>query len=90
MAIDFTKPNQQDTIAVTQQPGTDMVVKEYDIAADRQQMTQELAKSPEVDALLNTIEINNMDTIVSFGAEAADEISKASDVVLNSVNMSIG
>ena len=32
MAIDFTKPNQQDTIAVTQQPGTDMVVKEYDIA----------------------------------------------------------
>lgn len=88
MAIDFTKPNQQDTIAVTQQPGTDMVVKKYDIAADRQQMTQELAKSPEVDALLNTIEINNMDTIVSFGAEAADEISKASDVVLNSVNMS--
>lgn len=88
MAIDFTKPNQQDAIAVTQQPGTDMVVKEYDIAADRQQMTQKLAKSPEVDALLNTIEINNMDTIVSFGAEAADEISKASDVVLNSVNMS--
>lgn len=88
MAIDFTKPNQQDAIAVTQQPGTDMVVKEYDIAADRQQMTQELAKSPEVDALLNTIEINNMATIVSFGAEAADEISKASDVVLNSVNMS--
>lgn len=88
MAIDFTKPNQQDAIAVTQQPGTDMVVKEYDIAADRRQMTQELAKSPEVDALLNTIEINNMDTIVSFGAEAADEISKASDVVLNSVNMS--
>lgn len=87
MAIDFTKPNQQDAIAVTQQPGTDMVVKEYDIAADRQQMTQKLAKSPEVDALLNTIEINNMDTIVSFGAEAADEISKASDVVLNSVNM---
>ena len=88
MAIDFTKPNQQDAIAVTQQPGTDMVVKEYDIAADRQQMTQELAKSPDVDALLNTIEINNMDTSVSFGAEAADEISKASDVVLNSVNMS--
>lgn len=88
MAIDFTKPNQQDTVAASPQPGTDMVVKEYDIAADRQQMTQELAKSPEVDALLNTIEINNMDTIVSFGAEAADEISKASDVVLNSVNMS--
>ena len=30
----------------------------------------------------------NMDTIVSFGAKAAEEISKASDVVLNSMNMS--
>lgn len=29
-----------------------------------------------------------METIVSFGAEAAEEISKASDVVLNSMNMS--
>ena len=29
-----------------------------------------------------------MDTIVSFGAKAAEEISKASDVVLNSMNMS--
>ena len=34
------------------------------------------------------IEVYNMDTIVSFGAKAAEEISKASDVVLNSMNMS--
>ena len=51
-------------------------------------MTKELANAPEVDALLNSIDISNADTLVSFGAEAADEISKASDVVLSSVNMS--
>ncbi len=53
-----------------------------------EQMTQALAKSPEVDALLNSIEVDNPDTIVTFGAEAAEEISKASDIVLNSVSMS--
>ena len=38
----------------------------------------------EVDALVSTIEIDNLETIVSFGAEAAEGISRASDVVLNS------
>ena len=38
--------------------------------------------------IVSTIEVYNMDTIVSFGAKAAEEISKASDVVLNSMNMS--
>lgn len=89
MAIDFNKPEQQNAPPATQQsPGTDMVVKDYDITADREQMTQALAKSPEVDALLNSIEVDNPDTIVTFGAEAAEEISKASDIVLNSVSMS--
>lgn len=89
MAIEFNKPEQQNAPPATQQsPGTDMVVKDYDITADREQMTQALAKSPEVDALLNSIEVDNPDTIVTFGAEAAEEISKASDIVLNSVSMS--
>lgn len=89
MAIEFNKPGQQNAPPATQQsPETDMVVKDYDITADREQMTQALAKSPEVDALLNSIEVDNPDTIVTFGAEAAEEISKASDIVLNSVSMS--
>ena len=56
--------------------------------ADRQQMNAELVNSKEVDDIVSTIEVYNMDTIVSFGAKAAEEISKASDVVLNSMNMS--
>ncbi len=62
-------------------------VKQYDIVADRQQMNTELVNSQEVDAIVSTIELDNLETIVSFGAEAAEEISKASDVVLSSVNM---
>ena len=63
------------------------VVEKYDIVADREQMTTELVNSPEVDALVSTIELDNLDSIVTFGAEAADEIAKASDQVLNSMNM---
>ena len=51
-------------------------------------MNAELVNSKEVDNIVSTIEVYNMDTIVSFGAKAAEEISKASDVVLNSMNMS--
>ena len=51
-------------------------------------MNAELVNSKEVDDIISTIEVYNMDTIVSFGAKAAEEISKASDVVLNSMNMS--
>ena len=60
----------------------------YDIVEDRKQMNNELVGSDEVDELVSTIEVNNLETIVSFGAEAADEISKASDIVLNSMSMS--
>lgn len=64
------------------------VVQQYDIQADRQQMNDTLTGSQEVDDIVSTIEVNNLETIVTFGAEVAEEISKASDVVLNNVNMS--
>ncbi len=37
---------------------------------------------------MSTIEVYNLATIVSFGAKAAEEISKASDVVLENMSMS--
>ena len=64
------------------------VVESYDIAADREDLNKKLTNSAEVDAIVSKIEVYNMETIVSFGAEAAEEISKASDVVLRSMNMS--
>ena len=68
--------------------GDEMVVQEYDIQVDREQMTKNLVNSQEVDNLVSTIVIDDPDTIVNFGNEAAQEISRCSDVVLNSMNMS--
>ena len=87
MALDFSKTATQQTL-VPQTKQDIEVVEQYDIVADRQQMNDTLTNSAEVDALASTIEVYNLETIVSFGAEAAEEISKASDVVLNSMNMS--
>lgn len=88
MGLDFSKPAVQQPVTVPDTRNEIEVVEQYDIAADRQQMNDTLTNSAEVDALVSTIEVHNLETIVSFGAEAAEEISKASDVVLNSMNMS--
>ena len=90
MGLDFSKTDApQQTMTTIAEPQNEIVeVKQYDIVADRQQMNTELVNSAEVDALVSTIEVNNLDTIVTFGSEVAEEISKASDVVLNSMNMS--
>lgn len=87
MGLDFSKPASQP--AVQTQPAEEAeVVEQYDIVSDRQQMNTELTGSSEVDALVSQIEVHNLESIVSFGAEAAEEISKCSDIVLNNMNMS--
>ncbi len=63
-------------------------VRQYDILADRQELSERLVNSQEVDDIVSTIEVYNLATIVSFGAKAAEEISKASDVVLENMSMS--
>lgn len=86
MGLDFGKK----APATVQTPVQNEIetVEAYDIVEDRKQMNNELVGSDEVDALVSTIEVNNLETIVSFGAEAAEEVSKASDIVLNSMSMS--
>lgn len=88
MGLDFSKTAVQQQATVPEAKNELQIAETYDIVSDRQQMNDELVNSAEVDALVSTIEVNNLETIVSFGAEAAEEISKASDVVLNSMNMS--
>ncbi len=86
MGLDFGKREQTAVQPAVQNEIE--TVEAYDIVEDRKQMNTELVGSDEVDALVSTIEVNNLETIVSFGAEAAEEISKASDIVLNSMSMS--
>lgn len=95
MALDFSKMNKQQNTQTTETSAPAMVnttaepvaEERFDIVAERQQLNNQLVNSKEVDALVSKIEVDNMETIVTFGAEVADEISKASDVVLNNMNM---
>lgn len=62
-------------------------VENFNIVVKTEEIKQELATSKEIDALVSTINVNDANTIVKFGAEAAEEISKASDQVLNSMSI---
>lgn len=87
MGLDFSKPAEPQPPVKEEESNETEIVEQYDIVADRERMNAELVNSAEVDALVSTIEVNNMDTIVSFGSEVAEEISRVSDVVLNNMNM---
>lgn len=94
MAIDFGRPAAATSSAANPQLAvkaaeTEIAAAErYDIAEDRRRMGAELVGSEEIDRLVSGIEVHNMDTIVSFGSEAADQIAKASDEVLRGMSMS--
>lgn len=60
----------------------------FDVAVRRQEMTQTLAGTQEIDDLVSQICVNDPQTIVTFGGEVANEIAKCSDTILNSINMS--
>lgn len=59
----------------------------YDMAKDRQDLSAKLVNSQEVDDIVSTINVNEVHSIVTFGSEAAEEISRCSDEILKSVNM---
>ena len=87
MAIQFaggtaqqTAPKEQET-AVLQLPA-------YDIAEDRKQVADDLLSSPEIEELTAAIDVNDLNSIVTFGAKSAEEISRVSDTVLRSINVS--
>ena len=94
MGLDFSKTKTTAPVAaaapeVINPPAVIEEPKQYDIVADRSQMNATLVGSAEVDALASQIDLSDLETIVTFGADAAEEISKASDIVLNSMNLSM-
>jgi uncharacterized protein YaaN involved in tellurite resistance len=91
MGLDFSKTTTKtQTVAPTTVDTKNEVaevVEKYDIVEDRQQLNNELVGSKEVDALVSQIDLSDLESIVTFGGEVAEEISKASDIVLRNVNM---
>ena len=89
MAMNFNRPAGAPTTAVAAKPETALMeVQPYDIIADQQATQKQLAHSPEIESLTAGVDVNDLNTIVTFGSHSAEEISKASDVVLRSMNMS--
>lgn len=60
----------------------------YSMVETKDKLKQELVAAEEIDKLVSTIDANDPNSIITFGNEVAEEISKASDQVLNSMNMS--
>lgn len=94
MALQFTPSSEEQAAqaAVTEATPAPLNIqveapKEFSIVEKTEELKQELVKNAEVDKLVSTININDVNSIVKFGNEVAVEISKASDQVLNSMNM---
>ena len=90
MGLDFSKAKTVEAEAVTSEVAENEAlptVQTFDIAVESAKIKNELADSAEVDALVSKIELDNLDSIVTFGGEVATEISKSSDLVLNSMNI---
>ncbi|MCI1959736.1 MAG: toxic anion resistance protein [Clostridia bacterium] len=86
MGLNFDKSETESPSVLEQDKSTEVVP--FNIQTDKEQLATKLANSKEVDDIVSTIYVNDLDTIVSFGSEVAENISKASDVVLNGINMS--
>ena len=91
MGLDFSKAKQSEANAVTDTavegetlPAT---TQTFDIAVESEKLRNDLVNSSEVDALVSKIELDNLDSIVTLGGDVATEISKSSDLVLNSMNI---
>lgn len=94
MALQFTPSSEeqaaQANVTTTEPVALNIQVEapqEFSIVEKTEELKQELVKNEEVDKLVSTININDVNSIVKFGNEVAVEISKASDQVLNSMNM---
>jgi len=90
MGLDFSKAKTVEAEAVTSDVAENEAlptVQTFDIAVESAKIKNELVDSAEVDALVSKIELDNLDSIVTFGGEVATEISKSSDLVLNSMNI---
>lgn len=77
-------------VADTQTAALDAKIEEaknFNIVVKTDEIKQQLATSQEIDQLVSTINVNDSSTIVKFGADAAEQISQASDQVLNSMSI---
>lgn len=88
MGLNFSNPSVQPVPEPQVQTAVEMEIVPFNIQADKQQLTEKMVNSEEVDKIVSTLSVYELETIVSFGSEVAENISKCSDGILNSINMS--
>lgn len=79
MSVSVTKNEVADTNVSSEE--------KFDIVNTKQELVAKYTGSKEVDELTTEIVLDDASSIVSFGSGVAEEISRASDVVLNNMNM---
>jgi len=99
MALNFTPSlqpvNQEDNGVITttavpipQAQNVEVIEPEtFNIALTKSQLQEQIINSDEIDKLTSQINVNDPNSIVKFGGPVAEEISKASDQVLKSMNI---
>jgi uncharacterized protein YaaN involved in tellurite resistance len=92
MALNFTPSSKKqeeviDTTATTTAVEETPVQEEFSMAEVKQELTTKIVNSDKIDKLTSEIDVSNPNTLVTFGSKVAEEVSKASDQVLNSMNI---
>jgi uncharacterized protein YaaN involved in tellurite resistance len=95
MALKFTPTTelqaQETSFAETPVQSTEIAVaepeKEFSMVKTADEIKAELARTEQVTKLVSEININDVNSVVTFGSKVATEISKASDQVLSSMNL---
>ncbi|MGN0599513.1 MAG: toxic anion resistance protein [Oscillospiraceae bacterium] len=96
MGLQFTPSSEQEAAAQTisvdaaevkAAPKIETAPENFSMVEVQQNIKNDLVKNEAVQKLVDSININDVNSIVKFGNDAATEISKASDQVLNAMNM---
>ena len=96
MGLQFTPSSEQEaavqtagveTATAQTAPTIAAAPENFSMVEVQQNIKNDLVKTEAVQKLVDSININDVNSIVKFGNDAATEISKASDQVLNAMNM---
>jgi uncharacterized protein YaaN involved in tellurite resistance len=92
MALKFTPTTELQAAESTVVPETGVVTavapaEEFSMVKTAEEIKADLVKTEQVNKLVSQININDVNSVVTFGSDVATEISKASDQVLSSMNL---
>lgn len=87
MSLLQTDPNRVPAMEVTVQPVQQEVEAQFDAEKKKLEITEKLKNSPEVQNIVRSINVYDNNNILTFGKETAEEISKFTDKVLNTMEV---